>query len=332
MVSPNPVPPNRRVVERIRLRESLKDIALLTRRNADAGVGDFHLERCLVASLCELRDPNDDFTDLRELDGIPHQIGDDLAQADGVSHEAAGHIGRHVVGQLESLGVGARSQGVQGVVECVAQLEIGRFELQFARFDFREVENVIDDQQQCFGRLGDRFQVLALFRGELRVERQFGHAEYPAERGANLVAHVRHEFALRPVGRIGGFLGLSQGDLGAAALRDVAGNPERAHHVSSFVAQRELGGFDPGDPTVRPGFLLLQTQHGFPGFHQSHFVRPGLGRVFVGEKVEVGLADGGGGIGQPEPLGHHSANAQEAALLILEIDVVGQSRQQRIQQ
>ena len=50
------------------------------------------------------------------------------------------------------------------VVEQAGQREIGRFKRQLAGFDFRDVENLVDDGQQVMRRIGDLVQALKLFR------------------------------------------------------------------------------------------------------------------------------------------------------------------------
>ena len=47
-------------------------------------------------------------------------------------------------------------------------------------------------------------QVLALLGIEPRLEHEVGHAQHAVHRGADLVAHVRHELALGAAGRFGG--------------------------------------------------------------------------------------------------------------------------------
>ena len=74
--------------------------------------------------------------------------------------------------------------------------------VELAGLDLREVEDVVDDgQQRLAGRL-DHVQVFALLGGEVRVEGELGHADDAVQRGANLVAHVGQELALRAVGGV----------------------------------------------------------------------------------------------------------------------------------
>ena len=85
----------------------------------------------------------------------------------------------------------------QRVVERVAQRELRRVEVKLARFDLREVEDVVDELQQRVRRALHHAEILALLRRQLGVERELGHADDAVHRRADLVAHVRQELALR---------------------------------------------------------------------------------------------------------------------------------------
>ncbi len=84
--------------------------------------------------------------------------------------------------------------------------------------------------------------------------------------------------------------------------------------------------------SVRPGFLLFLVDDPLPGANDFLLVGQGLKGVFVGEEVDVGLADRFVGILQSEITCHRLIDADEAALGILEIDVVRQVIHQRVQQ
>src|SRR5262249_55049146 len=57
-----------------------------------------------------------------------------------------------------------------------------------------------------------------------------------------------------------------------------------------------------------------------------------LAGVLLGEEIEVGLAEGLGGIGQAEAVGHAAIDAEEAALQVLEIDGIGHLVHEHLQQ
>ena len=94
------------------------------------------------------------------------------------------------------------ASGFTASFDRVDERERNRLELQLARLDLREVEDVVEDRQQRLGRALDGVQAVGLIRRELRVERQRRHADDAVHRRANLVAHVRQELRLGAVGRL----------------------------------------------------------------------------------------------------------------------------------
>ena len=82
----------------------------------------------------------------------------------------------------------------------MAQIEVNRFQAEFARFDFRKVENVVDDAEQSVSALLDRLSLVALFGGQLCVEQEVGHAVNAVHGGADFVAHIGQKLALGPIG------------------------------------------------------------------------------------------------------------------------------------
>jgi len=55
------------------------------------------------------------------------------------------------------------------VFEHVLETEVGRFEIELARFDFGKVEDVVDDSEQRPGGDPDLGEVVALPGGEIRI-------------------------------------------------------------------------------------------------------------------------------------------------------------------
>jgi len=149
---------------------------------------DHPIARCRV----EIH-PEGDFPALRELEGIAHEIEDDLAQPRRIAADRGGHVRRHVIGQLEALLMGARRQRAHGLVQGVAQVEVDRLDVELAGLDLGEVQDVID---QCLQRVrGDlhRVQAFSLLGRQLGAQRQLGHPDDPVYRRADLVAHVRQK-------------------------------------------------------------------------------------------------------------------------------------------
>ena len=95
------------------------------------------------------------FALIGELDGVTDKIDEHLTQADGITAKPAGHIGMNVPGQFKLLRMGARAKRFEHVAQFFAHIEIDRFQFQFAGFDLGEVQNLVDDRQQRFGRFGN---------------------------------------------------------------------------------------------------------------------------------------------------------------------------------
>ena len=73
-------------------------------------------------------------------------------------------------------------------------------DIEAARFDLRQVENVVENPEQHPPLVADHLEhVTVLFPFEPREER-IGTTEHGRERGADLVAHVGQEFAFRFAG------------------------------------------------------------------------------------------------------------------------------------
>lgn len=77
------------------------------------------------------------------------------------------------------------------------------FELGAARFDLREVEDVVQDAHQGLAGLHDDVEEAPLLGVERGLGEKAGEAENAVHRRPDLVAHRREEGALGPVGGIG---------------------------------------------------------------------------------------------------------------------------------
>ena len=152
----------------------------------------------------------------RELDGVPDQVDENLAESSGV----ASHRGRNgridVHDQFEALLVSPQRHRVRHVADGIAGIEVDRIEVEFARLHPGEVEDVVDDGQQRIGRGLDDPQVLALFGGEFRIQHEIGHPDDAVHRRPDLVAHVREKLALGSVRGFGDVLGGPQALLARA--------------------------------------------------------------------------------------------------------------------
>ena len=160
---------------------------------------------------------------LGELDRVADQIDQDLPQPAGIADQRrrARRVARSQR-QLQALRAGRARPGASS---CRRARRAGRsrrcVEVELARLDLREVENVVDDRAAasrpttCTMSRYSRCSAV-----ELGVERQLRHADDAVHRRADLVAHVGQEFALGAAGGLGRLLGLDAAPL-RARLRSV---------------------------------------------------------------------------------------------------------------
>ena len=202
MTSPRPVPPYFRVVEPSAWLNASKSrfcpfssmpmpVSRTSKRRiacvvgfADAGDGDDHLA---VAG---------------ELDRVADEIVEDLAQSSGIAAQMHRHFWPDESGQLKPLAVGLRGEQVHRVVDDFAQFKVGDLEVEFARLDLGEIENVVDDDEERFAADPHGAGEFALLGRQVGHQQQVGHADDAVHRRANFVAHVGQELALHPVGRL----------------------------------------------------------------------------------------------------------------------------------
>ena len=107
-------------------------------------------------------DVDHDLTLLGELDRVVGQVDQDLAQSQGIADEHRGNMRVPLEQQFQALllglDVGDRGQVVQHPVD----VEIDRFHVQPAGLDLGEIQDVVDDAEQGFGRAVDLGKVISL--------------------------------------------------------------------------------------------------------------------------------------------------------------------------
>ena len=145
------------------------------------------------------------------------------------------------------------------------------------------------------------------------------------------MAHGRQEFAFRPVGHLGDFLGGLQLLLGMLPIGDIPGDTESANDLSLWAAQRDLTCRDPGNVAVRPRLFLLFVEQRLTRPYDLLLVRERLLSVLLRKEVGVRLPQCLGCITEPKTTSHGLVDPEEATLRILEIDVVGQVVHQRVE-
>ena len=138
------------------------------------------------------------------LDRVGQEVEEDLLQppAVGAHHEVRRVAETKVHVQLFRH---ARDQW-HAFLQRVAWVHVADLHRKAAGFDFREVENLVNQAQQVLAAGIDLLDIASVFRAQLGLGVEFeqlGEAENGVERRAQFVAHRRQEIGFGPVGRFG---------------------------------------------------------------------------------------------------------------------------------
>ena len=194
--------------------KGLEEAAHLFVGEADAGVGDGEVDKLAVVVFVLYTSLDDDFALLGEFDGVIAEIDEDLAEAKRVAFRVSVDHGVDVEDELEAFGGGFFGDEVADIFENFVEVEVDVFDGQFTGFDFREVENVVDDAEQMLARLLNLADVTFLAGIEVGFQGEVGHADDGVHRSADFVRHVGEKFGFHAGGGFGNFLGLAEFDLG----------------------------------------------------------------------------------------------------------------------
>ncbi len=136
-----------------------------------------------------------------ELDRVGNQVEQHLAQTHGVGAHG-GQVALHLLNNLDGLVAHQPRRGRDHAGNCIGHVEFLEGEFHLAGFDFREVEDVVDEAEQVLTGVVNRQQVLLLLFGDGAVyalEDDAREADDGVERGTQFVRHVRQELALDDV-------------------------------------------------------------------------------------------------------------------------------------
>jgi len=147
---------------RIDLTERLEQAVGALRRDADPGVANREDE--LVGPPFEdtRRDLHEDLAASRELDGIADEVRENLAKARHVSGHELRHARLDEVAEVQPLLRGRRAEQVESSFDALVEIERLRLEIEPARLDLREVEDVVDQHEQHVAALPHRFDEFTL--------------------------------------------------------------------------------------------------------------------------------------------------------------------------
>ncbi len=96
------------------------------------------------------------------------------------------------------------------MIDDSGRLEVLNIQFHFLGFDFREIQDVVDDMQQVLGGCGQLVQVLGLKRCQRIAFHQMGKADHRIHGGSDFMAHIGQEGTFGQVGLFGRDLGRFQ--------------------------------------------------------------------------------------------------------------------------
>lgn len=179
--------------------ETVEDVGLEFRLDADAGILDIELDRIVVARGAD----DDGITRRGKGERVREQVDHDLLDAL--------LVGAHRADVLRTLDLQRHLVLLRGAlreflrrIDHFGEFDVGEIERHGARLDDGEIENVVHDVDQRFRTFENALHVFVLARVEgaehLRFE-DLTEAENVGERRAELIGDVADEFGLEAIRR-----------------------------------------------------------------------------------------------------------------------------------
>jgi hypothetical protein len=266
-----------------------------------------------------------------ELHGVAAEVGENLAQAPGVGFDGGGQRRIDIECQLEAFAMCLERDHPRHVLDGAAQVGIDLLDVELARLDLGEIQNIVDHGEQRFAAFVNGSRVVALCMVERGIEQQFRHAQHTIDGRADLMTHVGQEFALRAVRSLGGLASrLHLGDH-ARAQGDVSADADQPGDAAAVIAHRNLAGQEVMRLARRIGHDLLAIDQRRAGADQCLLVFvKALGDLFW-KQIEVVLAQQL--IRRPAEVARDGGvRHQKAAVHVLGVDEVGNVIDHRAQQ
>ncbi len=211
---------------RIGLAERPEEAIALLAGEADAAIGHGEAEADPITRSVERRHHHSHPAVLRELDRVPHEVGHDLPEPQGVSDEGIRQTRLPLHVERQRLLFGAGREEVGHDLQHLVERERERLHLQRAGLDLRVVEDCVEHAEERLGRRLNPPQVVALAGREVGVEHEVREADDGVHRCPDFVAHVRQELGLRAIRPLCLPRRLAQHALVALAIRHV---PDEDH-------------------------------------------------------------------------------------------------------
>src|SRR5260370_28820262 len=106
---------------------------------------------------------------------VARQVEDDPPKSGGIANHAARRAWGIPEYQLEPLFFDFRRQQIGYVLDRYTQVERDQLDGHLSRFNFREIQDVIDNREQRVGGTTDDLRLLTLFRFEMAVDQKPRH-------------------------------------------------------------------------------------------------------------------------------------------------------------
>ncbi len=101
--------------------------------------------------------------------------------------------------KIEALAFGHVAEGARAVILQLGEADATQLDVHFPGFDLAQIQNVVDEGQQVGSRGVDGLGELDLLGGQILIRvlgQHAGENEQVVERRAELMTHIRQEFAL----------------------------------------------------------------------------------------------------------------------------------------
>ena len=131
----------------VRLREFVEYGPELLRRDPDAGVAHAEADPGTSPVFRSARNRHHHLARFRELDGVPDEVGEDLAHPSRVAAHDPRCFGGHVGQQLEVLLARPYREEARGRVHELREVKGDGLELKVLGLDLRVVEDVVQDRE-----------------------------------------------------------------------------------------------------------------------------------------------------------------------------------------
>ncbi len=139
------------------------------------------------------------------------------------------------------------------------QIKRGGLKVESSGFDLGEIQHVIDETEEMFGRIVNHGDAVLMGRGEMGVATEnLGEAQNAVEGGAQLVTHTGEELTFRAIGGIGGVARFIEGESGFPPGGDVDRQTLEVVDRPRFIADHVDGFGHPKCGAVGPADFGLE--------------------------------------------------------------------------